>query len=126
VLVGYDEHGRWALRPTVPVREMAQRYRDDTMTLETEFVCDGGAVRVTDFMPVSEERCDVVRIVDGLDGEVSPSRCSWTCASGTATTRRGSGPSPTACASRRDPTPSCCARRSRSAWRAAACRPIPG
>src|SRR5262245_4762444 len=69
-LVGYDEHGRWALRPTVPVRQTTQRYRDDTMTLETEFVCDGGAVRVTDFMPVSEDRCDVVRIVDGLAGEV--------------------------------------------------------
>jgi GH15 family glucan-1,4-alpha-glucosidase len=69
-LVGYDEHGRWALRPTVPVRETTQRYRDDTMTLETAFVCEGGAVRVTDFMPASEDRCDVVRIVDGLEGEV--------------------------------------------------------
>src|SRR5262245_5881350 len=69
-LVGYDEHGRWALRPTVPVRETKQRYRDDTMTLETEFICDGGAVRVTDFMPVVEDRCDVVRIVHGLEGEV--------------------------------------------------------
>src|SRR5215831_1933701 len=36
-LVGYDEHGRWALRPTVPV---------------------------------VEDRCDVVRIVQGLEGEV--------------------------------------------------------
>ena len=28
-LVGYEEHGRWALRPTVPVRETRQRYRDE-------------------------------------------------------------------------------------------------
>jgi GH15 family glucan-1,4-alpha-glucosidase len=69
-LVGYDEHGRWAILPTVPVRETRQRYRDDTMTLETDFICDGGAVRVTDFMPVGEDRCDVVRIVHGLEGEV--------------------------------------------------------
>src|SRR3982751_6010134 len=29
-LVGYDEHGRWSLRPTVGVRETRQRYRPDT------------------------------------------------------------------------------------------------
>jgi GH15 family glucan-1,4-alpha-glucosidase len=45
-LVGYDEHGRWSLRPTVAVRENRQSYRGDTMILETAFVCDGGAVRV--------------------------------------------------------------------------------
>jgi GH15 family glucan-1,4-alpha-glucosidase len=68
-LVGYDEHGRWALRPAVRVRETRQRYRDDSMVLETEFVCDGGTVRIVDFMPLSG-RCDVIRIVEGLDGEV--------------------------------------------------------
>jgi len=72
-LIGYDEHGAWSLRPTVPIRETRQRYRDETLILETEFVCDGGAARITDFMPVgsSEERCDVVRIVEGLEGEVT-------------------------------------------------------
>jgi GH15 family glucan-1,4-alpha-glucosidase len=71
-LVGYDEHGRWALRPTVATREIRQRYRDDTLLLETEIVCDGGAVRITDFMPLEadRERCDLVRIVEGLSGEV--------------------------------------------------------
>jgi GH15 family glucan-1,4-alpha-glucosidase len=68
-LVGYDEHGRWALRPTVGLRETRQRYRGDTMILETEFVCDGGVVRIIDFMPMSG-RCDVMRIVEGVDGEV--------------------------------------------------------
>lgn len=68
-LVGYDEHGRWSLRPTVHVRETRQRYRDDTMILETEFVCDGGGARIIDFMPVGS-RCDVVRIVEGVEGEV--------------------------------------------------------
>ena len=68
-LVGYDEHGRWSLRPTVAVRENRQSYRGDTMILETAFVCDGGAVRVIDFMPMSG-RCEVVRIIEGLDGEV--------------------------------------------------------
>jgi GH15 family glucan-1,4-alpha-glucosidase len=68
-LLGYDEHGRWALRPTIAVRENRHRYRDDTLVLESEWICDGGAVRVVDFMPVGE-RCDVVRIVEGIEGEV--------------------------------------------------------
>jgi GH15 family glucan-1,4-alpha-glucosidase len=68
-LVGYDEHGRWSLRPTADVRETRQRYRDNTMILETEFVCDGGVARLIDFMPVGS-RCDVVRIVEGIEGEV--------------------------------------------------------
>jgi GH15 family glucan-1,4-alpha-glucosidase len=72
-LVGYDEHGTWSIRPTVGVRETKQRYRGDTMVLETELICDGGAVRMTDFMPVPDgqrERTDVVRIVEGVEGEV--------------------------------------------------------
>jgi len=68
-LVGYDEHGRWSLLPTATVRENRQHYRDDTMILETEFVCDGGVARVIDFMPMSG-RCDVVRIIEGVEGEV--------------------------------------------------------
>jgi GH15 family glucan-1,4-alpha-glucosidase len=68
-LVGYDEHGRWSMRPTADVRETRQHYRDNTMILETEFACDGGVARLIDFMPVGS-RCDVVRIVEGIEGEV--------------------------------------------------------
>lgn len=49
-LVGYDERGAWSIRPTVAVREVRQRYRDETLILETEFVCKGCAVRIIDFM----------------------------------------------------------------------------
>ena len=70
-LLGYDEHGRWAIRPTEPIREIEQRYRGDTLILETDFLCDGGALRVIDFMPFADGgRCDVVRLLEGLDGEV--------------------------------------------------------
>lgn len=71
-LVGYDEHGCWAIRPAAPIVSTRQRYRGDTLILETELECEGGAVRVIDFMPVpaSEGRCDVVRIIEGLRGEV--------------------------------------------------------
>ena len=69
-LVGYDEHGSWSLRPTEAIRESRQRYRDQSMILETEFVCGGGAVRITDFMPLVKDRCTLVRILDGLEGNV--------------------------------------------------------
>jgi len=63
-LLGYDEHGRWSLRPTVPVRETKQNYRGDTLILDTQFHCDGGAVRVVDFMPVgNDDSATVVRIL---------------------------------------------------------------
>jgi GH15 family glucan-1,4-alpha-glucosidase len=69
-LVGYDEHGRWLLRPGTAVRETRQRYRGDTLILETEFVCDGGVVRVIDAMPMGTGPSDLVRVIEGVEGEV--------------------------------------------------------
>src|SRR4029453_13205612 len=69
-LIGYDEHGRWLLRPTGPGRDRRQNYRGGTLILEADVVCDGGAVRLTEFMPPAPDRCDIVRIVEGLAGEV--------------------------------------------------------
>src|SRR5262249_21393013 len=72
-LVGYDEHGCWAIRPASAVRETRQRYRDDTLILETEIVCDSGTARIIDFMPIeaaTADRCDVIRIIEGVQGEV--------------------------------------------------------
>jgi GH15 family glucan-1,4-alpha-glucosidase len=70
-LLGRDEHGRWAIRPTTRMRKHEQRYRGDTLVLETDIECDGGKFRVIDFMPPGTERSDVVRIVEGLEGELS-------------------------------------------------------
>jgi GH15 family glucan-1,4-alpha-glucosidase len=39
------------------------------MVLETEMVCDGGVVRIIDFMAMGSA-CNVVRIIEGVDGEV--------------------------------------------------------
>jgi GH15 family glucan-1,4-alpha-glucosidase len=69
-LLGRDEHGRWGIGPTTAVRARRQRYRPETMVLETDIECDGGAVRIIDFMPPNPERSDVVRIVEGIAGEV--------------------------------------------------------
>jgi GH15 family glucan-1,4-alpha-glucosidase len=69
-LIGYAEHGLWALRPIVAIRRRNQRYRGDTLIIETDIECEGGVVRHTDFMPTNDGRCDVIRIIEGVDGEV--------------------------------------------------------
>jgi GH15 family glucan-1,4-alpha-glucosidase len=69
-LLGTNEHGRWIVAPAVPVRSVTRRYRGDSLILETEFECDGGRVRLIDFMPIRSKVCDLVRIVEGLEGEV--------------------------------------------------------
>jgi GH15 family glucan-1,4-alpha-glucosidase len=70
-LLGRDEHGTWVIHPAARVRSVNRRYRNDTMILETEFACDGGAVRLIDFMPVAQGiRHHVVRIVEGVEGTV--------------------------------------------------------
>ena len=69
-LIGYDEHGHWAVNPTEHVKETRQRYRGDTLILETEYETASGIARLTDFMPVNTGRCDVVRVIEGIEGEV--------------------------------------------------------
>jgi len=70
-LLGRDEHGCWRIHPGVEVRHVERRYRPGTMILDTDWECDGGVVRVTDFMPIGDSgRTSVVRIVEGLEGAV--------------------------------------------------------
>ena len=70
-LLGRDEHGHWTLYPSVRVRRTTRRYRPGTLILETEHACDGGAVRVVDFMPFGDgKRHSVIRVVEGLEGSV--------------------------------------------------------
>jgi len=69
-LLGGAEHGRWLIAPTATVRSVSRSYRDETMILQTDFHTDEGSVRLIDYMPLSDERWDVVRIVEGLSGNV--------------------------------------------------------
>jgi GH15 family glucan-1,4-alpha-glucosidase len=69
-LLGGPEHGRWLLAPAAEPRCVRRRYRGETLILETDFDTDAGSVRVVDFMPLSDHRWDIVRIVDGLSGRV--------------------------------------------------------
>jgi len=70
-LLGGPEHGRWLLAPTAEPRRVRRRYRGDSLILETDFDTEEGSVRVIDFMPPSDERWDIVRIVQGLSGRVT-------------------------------------------------------
>jgi len=73
-LLGNDNHGYWTLRPATEVRQIRHRYRPDTLILEMEVTCDTGRARVIDFMPPGAVEHDVIRIVEGLEGEV-PMHC---------------------------------------------------
>ncbi len=69
-LLGGAEHGRWLISPGEGARSVRRAYRDGTLILETDFETADGAVRLIDFMPMSNQRWDVIRIVEGLRGRV--------------------------------------------------------
>ena len=72
-----EQGGSWSIRPTAPCRS-EHRYLEHTNVLETIFVCEGGRVRLLDFMPIFPEAVGgtvrppnaVIRIIEGLDGEI--------------------------------------------------------
>jgi GH15 family glucan-1,4-alpha-glucosidase len=69
-LLGHERHGRWILSPICDVRRVHRRYRPGTLILETEFETEDGTVRVIDCMPPRERAPDVVRVVEGVRGQV--------------------------------------------------------
>jgi GH15 family glucan-1,4-alpha-glucosidase len=70
-LLGGPEHGRWLLAPSAQVTRVRRRYRQGTLVLESEYDTEEGSIRIIDFMPLSDERWDVIRIVEGLTGRVT-------------------------------------------------------
>src|SRR5687767_3882838 len=69
-LVGSNRHGYWSLRPAAAIRGVDQHYRPETLILETEIKCETGRVRIVDFMVPGAQEHDIVRIVEGIEGEV--------------------------------------------------------
>jgi len=63
-LLGESTHGRWLIAPAAAERRIRRNYRDGTLILHTEFETTEGAVRVIDWMPLSNERWDLLRIVE--------------------------------------------------------------
>jgi GH15 family glucan-1,4-alpha-glucosidase len=72
-LLGGPEHGHWLLAPSAEVQAVSRHYRDGSMILETEFQTAQGRVRIIDWMPLSDRRWDMARIVEGLSGTVDMS-----------------------------------------------------
>jgi GH15 family glucan-1,4-alpha-glucosidase len=70
-LLGEPEHGTWQLSPQSPVRATRRAYQGHTLILETTLVCDEGEIRLVDFMPIRQRDPDVVRIVEGVRGDVA-------------------------------------------------------
>ncbi len=69
-LLGGPEHGRWLMAPAGPVRRTSREYLGHSLVLATEFETDGGTARVVDCMPPRDRQPDLVRIVEGVRGEV--------------------------------------------------------
>ncbi|MFH8406374.1 glycoside hydrolase family 15 protein [Streptomyces sp. NPDC018019] len=70
-LLGDRENGHWLLAPAAPGARPERAYRGDSLVLDTVWHTTTGSVRVTDFMPQRDRAPDLVRIVEGLDGDVA-------------------------------------------------------
>src|SRR5215212_8518917 len=69
-LLGTPDNGRWLLAPAAGGRATRRSYMDRALVLTTERETDTGAVRVTDFMPPRKDTPNLVRIVEGVRGQV--------------------------------------------------------
>ncbi|TLP56600.1 MULTISPECIES: glycoside hydrolase family 15 protein [Pseudomonas] len=69
-LLGNAGNGRWRIAPSDPVEQCTRRYVGDTLVLETTWNTASGRARMLDCMPLGE-RNEVLRIVEGLDGETA-------------------------------------------------------
>ncbi len=69
-LLGNEENGRWSISPSQKYRS-ERRYQKDTLILETTFETETGVAVVRDFMPLRDGVNDLVRIVEGISGQVA-------------------------------------------------------
>lgn len=71
-LLGTPRNGRWLIAPRPgDTRATRRRYRDGTLVLETCFETQSGTARVIDCMPPRDRTPDLVRVVEGVAGEVA-------------------------------------------------------
>jgi GH15 family glucan-1,4-alpha-glucosidase len=70
-VLGEPRHGRWSLAPAGGSNQVTRRYLDGTLVLETEFATGTGTVRLVDCMPPDEDIPNVIRVVEGVDGQVA-------------------------------------------------------
>lgn len=82
-LLGTRDNGRWLLGPADDPGTVrtSRRYLGDTFALETTHVTSTGTLVVTDFMPITDNRADLVRIAECTEGTVTISH-DWTVRTG--------------------------------------------
>ncbi|MFE2518342.1 trehalase-like domain-containing protein [Streptomyces mirabilis] len=79
-LLGTQKHGTWRIAPAAPAGRSSseavaeRRYRGDSLVLESVWRTQAGSIRVLDFMPPRDGAHQVIRIVEGLTGEVVQQR----------------------------------------------------
>ena len=69
-LLGDEQNGCWSFRPCGKVKKNQRCYRAETLILETEIETETGTVRLIDFMPPRGKNPDIVRIIEGVSGNV--------------------------------------------------------
>jgi GH15 family glucan-1,4-alpha-glucosidase len=69
-LLGTEANGYWQIGPVGAVRRVERRYRQGTIILETDFETDNGMVRLVDCMSMDSEYPTIVRVIEGLRGNV--------------------------------------------------------
>lgn len=68
-LLGGPDHGRWLLGPATTATT-TRNYLGDTTVVETIHTTATGSVRILDFMPFGDGRSDLIRLVEGVSGQV--------------------------------------------------------
>ncbi|WP_327298363.1 MULTISPECIES: glycoside hydrolase family 15 protein [unclassified Streptomyces] len=69
-LLGDDENGHWRIAPAGAGNCTRRSYRDESLVLESVWETATGTVKVIDFMPQRDTAPDIMRIVEGVSGEV--------------------------------------------------------
>ncbi|MFJ3707831.1 glycoside hydrolase family 15 protein [Streptomyces sp. NBC_01387] len=72
-LLGDDENGHWRIAPTGAGNCTRRSYVGDSLVLESVWETPTGTVKITDFMPQRDTAPDIMRIIEGVSGEVAMS-----------------------------------------------------
>jgi len=70
-MLGDPSHGSWTLRPADPQATSQRHYWPDTFILVTRWECADGIAEVHEFMPMTDDRTDLVRRIIGISGTVT-------------------------------------------------------
>ncbi|MEV6794840.1 glycoside hydrolase family 15 protein [Streptomyces sp. NPDC051320] len=70
-LLGDEENGHWRLAPEGAGNCTSRRYVGESLVLESVWETPTGTVKITDFMPQRDTAPDIMRMVEGVSGEVA-------------------------------------------------------